>query len=230
MKPIALTMGEPAGIGGEIAVQAWNEREKEALQPFFLIDSPARIKKIAPDVPMKEISTPSEAINVFDEALPILSIDLVEPSEPGVLNVKNAQSVIQSIEMAVDFVQKGAAAAVVTNPIHKAVLYETGFNFPGHTEFLASLCDQQDQEIMMLACAELKVVPLTIHIPIKDVAATITQEKIIDMAERIHHAMRENFAFHLPRLAIAGLNPHAGEDGSIGKEDQDIILPAIQVL
>jgi len=174
-KPLALTIGEPAGIGGELTIKAWKAREGQVLPAFFAIDNIARLKAIDPELPIVEIQNPSEANDVFGEALPVLNINLPEIPTLGTLNPKNGKAVLESIERAVDFCMTGEAGAIVTNPIHKAALYDIGFNHPGHTEFVADLCGQNETPIMMLMTKELKVVPLTVHIPIKDVPSTITQ-------------------------------------------------------
>ncbi|MEM8833884.1 MAG: 4-hydroxythreonine-4-phosphate dehydrogenase PdxA [Pseudomonadota bacterium] len=230
MKPIAVTMGEPAGIGGEVTIEAWHRRFDEGLSPFFLIDDPACLQKIDPSLKIQEISAPEEALAVFEDALPVLPLKLEATAVAGELNPKNGKAVLQSIEMAVQFALEEKVLAIVTNPIHKEALYSIGFNFPGHTEFLGSLCNADDAPFMMLMCDQLKVVPLTIHIPLKDVASSISTDAIVETAMRIHASMQQDFAFHSPRLAIAGLNPHAGEGGSIGTEDQEIIVPAVDVL
>ncbi|MEM9469553.1 MAG: 4-hydroxythreonine-4-phosphate dehydrogenase PdxA [Pseudomonadota bacterium] len=233
-KPIAITMGEPAGVGGELTIKAWRVRKEENLSPFFVIDCPERLKAIDPSLPVQQIKTSKEASEVFTDALPVLPLQLKEKPVLGQLNSANAQSVIESIELAVELCLEGQASAVVTNPIHKAALYETGFNHPGHTEFIADLCAKEKGQhitpIMMLACEELRVVPLTIHIPLKDVAASISQELIVEKCRIIHQALQNDYKIKTPRIAVTGLNPHAGENGTIGKEDAEIIVPALEAL
>lgn len=230
MKPIVITMGEPAGIGGELTLQAWQKRAQYALPPFFTIDDPARLKKINPAIPLEIIETPEQALEVFDRALPVLPLQLSAPSIAGTLNPKNGACVIDSITRAVEFCLSGRAAGVVTNPIHKAALYNIGFNHPGHTEFIAHLCGKGETPVMMLAAKDLRVVPLTVHIPLKDVPAAITQNLIIEKAHIINDALKRDFKITAPRIAVAGLNPHAGEDGKIGLEDSEIIAPALEIL
>ncbi len=233
-QPIAITMGEPSGIGGELTIKAWQSRAVENLPAFFALDDPDHLKAINSAIQIQEISDPAEALDVFDEALPVLPLKLNKPAKLGSLNPINGVCVMKSIEQAVEYCLKGEARALVTNPIHKAALYEAGFQHPGHTEFLAALCAKGKKiditPIMMLAAKELRVVPLTVHIPIKDVPRAITQDLIIEKATIIHHALQSDFKIASPRIAVAGLNPHAGEAGKIGVEDQEVIMPAIEKL
>lgn len=233
-KPLAVTMGDPAGIGGELTIKAWKARESENLPPFFAIDNIARLRAIDPDVTFKEISEPDEVCDVFQSALPVFNIDLPETPIVGKLNPKNGQAVLESIERAVKFCMAGQAGGVVTNPIHKAALYDIGFDHPGHTEFLAHLCSQinktHETPIMMLTAKELRVVPLTVHIPIKDVPSAITQDLIINRLRIVHESLQADYKIASPRIAVCGLNPHAGENGKIGHEDQEVIAPALCVL
>lgn len=234
LKPFVLTMGEPAGIGGELTIKAWKARKEQTLPPFFAIDNIARLKAIDPDCPCIEITESSQAVEVFDDALPVLNIDLPEEPMLGTLNPKNGIAVLESIKRAVGFCMKGDAAGVVTNPIHKAALYGIGFNHPGHTEYVADLCGQingkNETPIMMLAAKELRVVPLTVHIPIKDVPSAITGNLIIDRLRIVHESLKADYKITSPRIAVCGLNPHAGENGKIGLEDQEVIDPALRVL
>jgi 4-hydroxythreonine-4-phosphate dehydrogenase len=229
-KPLVLTMGEPAGIGGELTIKAWQARKSDVLPPFFVIDNLLRLKAINSDCPIQEITAPSEAINVFADALPVLNIDLAEESKLGTLNPKNGQAVLESIQKAVEFCMAGEVSGVVTNPIHKAGLYDIGFNYPGHTEYIADLCGKRETPIMMLAAKELKVVPLTIHVPLKDVPESITQDLIIKKIRIINKSLQQDYKIASPRIAVCGLNPHAGENGKIGLEDQEVIHPALEQL
>lgn len=234
MKAIALTMGEPAGIGGELTLKAWAERKKEGLPPFFVIDDPARLKNINPDIPIQIIECAEQAIDVFDEALPVLPIELAESVMVGTLNPKNGKAVLESITRAVDLCLNGEAVGVVTNPIHKAILYDIGFKHPGHTEFVADICSQRSNEretpIMMLAAKDLCVVPLTVHVSLSDVPAMITQELICKKLRIVNESLKRDYKIASPRIAVAGLNPHAGEGGKFGLEDQGVIVPALDVL
>ncbi|RED53519.1 4-hydroxythreonine-4-phosphate dehydrogenase [Aestuariispira insulae] len=204
------------------------------LPQFFCLDCPDRLRSLANTlrwtVPIAEISAPGEAAALFDKALPVLPLSLPETVEPGILNVANAAKVLSSIEMAVDFVIKGDASAVVTNPIHKSVLYEAGFRHPGHTEFLAELAGAAHRSVMMLACDQLRVVPITVHVSLRRATEILTRDLILETARITHAGLKQDFGIPQPRLAFAGLNPHAGEDGSMGDEELKIIGPAMEEL
>jgi len=219
--PLAVTMGEPAGIGGEIAMAAWARRHEEGLAPFFIIDDCHRLQGLAHGVPLARITSPEQAAALFGQALPVLHRPLAVPSIPGQLNPANGPAVILT--------RSGRAGAVVTNPIHKKALYEAGFKFPGHTEYLAELAGVE-RVVMMLACPELRVVPVTIHLSVKDAIASLTTEEIIAQGRITAASLRRDFGIAKPRLAVAGLNPHAGEGGSMGREDMDIVAPAVAQL
>jgi 4-hydroxythreonine-4-phosphate dehydrogenase len=234
--PLAVTMGEPAGIGGEILLKAWQARVSESLPPFVAIDDPARLQAVAEalgvDVPIRQVNTGAEAATAFATALPVAALDepLDPPVTPGTPNVAHGEAVIGSIENAVQWVFEGQARAVVTNPIQKQSLYEAGFRYPGHTEYLAALTGAAGGPVMMLASPQLKVIPVTIHIPIAQVPELLTTQAIIHAGRVAAEALRRDFNIRQPRLAIAGLNPHAGEGGTIGTEEQTIIQPAIDTL
>jgi len=227
-------MGEPAGIGGELTLKVFARRKELGLPPFFTIDDPNRLEKLAEQIgvsaPLTAIDHPKEALKRFSDALPIIPFPLAAPVEPGVPNSRNAPAVLKSIELAVKFAKTGQAAAVVTNPIHKQVLNEAGFPYPGHTEYLAALAEIETPPVMMLACDELRVVPVTIHVSLAEAIKTLTSEDIIERAIITAEALRQDFGIPHPRLAVAGLNPHAGEGGQMGREDQEIVAPAIDAL
>lgn len=237
-RPIAVTMGEPAGVGGEITIKAWQRRETKSIPPFFLIDDPKRIaalsRRLGSTVPLAVLDKPSEAVDAFETALPILPLGLPVPSHPGILDPANASGVIEAITQATGFAISGEARAVVTNPIQKSALYEAGFEHPGHTEFLAHLCRQQlglsetPHPVMMLSAGDLKAVPATVHIPLGEVAGALSQGLITNLLVIMAQALCDDFAFTNPRIAVAGLNPHAGESGALGKEESQIIEPAIK--
>ncbi|MBM3532404.1 MAG: 4-hydroxythreonine-4-phosphate dehydrogenase PdxA [Alphaproteobacteria bacterium] len=234
--PLALTMGEPAGIGGEISLMAW-ARRSEGVKPFFVLDDPDRLaslaRRIALDVPLVAIEAPEAAPGAFARALPVLPIRLAYPATPGKLDPANASAVLNAIRRAVALVRAGKAAAVVTNPIHKHALYEAGFHHPGHTEFLAELAAENGHTptpVMMLACPQLRVVPVTIHLPIRRAVADLTSEMIVKTGEILARDLAQRFGKAKPRIAVAGLNPHAGEGGALGKEDDEIVRPAIEAL
>lgn len=226
-------MGEPAGVGGEVTLGAWLRRDA-AMPCFFVIDDAARLRSLAARlglrVPVEPIDSPEEASAAFPVALPVLDRPLGLEVLPGKPTPAAAQAVRRSIEMAVAFVQQGRAGAVVTNPIHKEVLYAAGFAFPGHTEFLAALAEIATPPVMMLLCPELRVVPVTIHVSLADALRTLTTEAIVVATEITAAALRSDFGIERPRLAVAGLNPHAGEGGAMGTEEQAIIQPAIATL
>ena len=224
--PLAVTMGEPAGIGGEIAQGAWRAL-RETGPAFLLIDDADRL---GPAVPIARIATPEEAAAVFPRALPVLHRPLVAPVVPGRLDPRNAPAVIAAIDEAVALAKSGRVAGVVTNPIQKSALYAAGFRHPGHTEYLAEIAGTGVPPVMLLACPELRVVPVTIHEPLKTAIARLTPALIIECARLTAAGLRRDFGIASPRLAIAGLNPHAGEDGTLGTEDRDIVAPAIAAL
>ena len=229
--PIALTPGEPAGIGGEITLKAWQRRSND-VPAFFAIDDPARLGRLGETtglaVPVTTIDDPEQVAAVFPTALPVLARTLATASVPGKPDPANGPAVIAAIETAVALVDAGRAGAVVTNPIHKACLYRAGFGFPGHTEFLAHLAGTGTMPVMMLASPRLRVVPVTVHVSLKDAIAGLDADLIVKTAETTAAALRRDFAIARPRLAIAGLNPHAGEDGAMGSEEADIIAPAVE--
>jgi 4-hydroxythreonine-4-phosphate dehydrogenase len=225
MKTLILTMGEPAGIGAEITAGAW--RALHGSGPCFaLIDDATRDF----GVPVARISAPEEAGAVFAQALPILHRPLAVPVVPGQPNPAHAGAVIAAIEEAVALATSGRASGVVTNPIQKASLTAAGFPHPGHTEFLGELAGLGVPPVMMLACPELRVVPVTVHEALAKAIARLTPEMIIATSRIVAAALKRDFGIVAPRLAIAGLNPHAGEAGTMGREEIDIIAPAIATL
>lgn len=227
--PIAVTMGEPAGIGGEITIAAWRGRQESKLPVFFLIDDPDRLAKLSPETPIAEIEAPEDAKSAFNSALPVLRHALQAPVEPGNPDPRNTPSVLGAIERAVSLCRTAEASAMVTNPIHKGVLYDGGFRHPGHTEFLADLTGV-DRTVMMLVGGGLRAVPVTVHIPLCDVPGALTRAVLIDTCRIVERDLRALFGLPRPRLAVAGLNPHAGENGALGREDLETIAPAIETL
>lgn len=225
MFPLALTMGEPAGIGGEIAIGAWKALRASG-PAFLLIDDAERLS----GAPIRRIAAPEEAAAVFSEALPVLHRPLPRRPVPGRLDPANAPAVIAAIDEAVALAKSGRVAGVVTNPIQKSALYAAGFAHPGHTEYLAELAGTGIPPVMLLACPELRVVPVTIHEPLRQAIARLTPGMIAEAARTTAAALRRDFGIAAPRLAVAGLNPHAGEDGTLGTEDRDIVAPAVAAL
>jgi 4-hydroxythreonine-4-phosphate dehydrogenase len=231
--PLVLTMGEPAGVGAEIACMAWHGRNADD-QPFFLIDDAARVadlsKRLALDAPVREIAAPVEATEVWRDALPVLSRPLAQAVEPGRPDPANAPMVIGAIDAAIALVQSGEACAMVTNPIQKGVLYEAGFHLPGHTEYLAERTGATSPPVMLLAAPGLRVALVTIHLPLAEAIAALTADAIVATATIVAAGLRRDFGIDRPRLVIAGLNPHAGEAGSLGREEIEIITPAVEAL
>jgi 4-hydroxythreonine-4-phosphate dehydrogenase len=222
--PIALTIGEPAGIGPELAVRAWEALRGDV--PFFLIGDPAHL----PDgTDWVEIAAPDE-VSAKGSALPVLVHAFEGPRSPGVPQGPQAKGVVAVIERAVSLAASGKAGGLCTLPIHKQALQVgADFGFPGHTEFLAHLCDCTDV-VMMLASPLLRVVPVTIHIPLAQVTKTLTADLLKTRIRITHVALRDQFGIDHPRLAVAGLNPHAGEGGHIGRDEIDLIIPTLDAL
>jgi 4-hydroxythreonine-4-phosphate dehydrogenase len=235
VKPLCLTMGEPSGIGGEIALMAWQASRLGPAAPFFMIDRPERLRRLALqiglDVPVEAIADPDQAIAAFARALPVLPLAYPVAAVSGRPNSANAASVIASITQAHALTASGAASAMVTNPIQKSSLYAAGFAHPGHTEFLAALAGIETPPVMMLAVEGLlRVVPITVHQSLKAALSTLSIDAIVVKTRIAAQALRWRFGIADPRIAIAGVNPHAGEDGTLGREEIDIVAPAIAIL
>jgi len=236
-RPLALTLGEPAGIGPDITFAAWQTRSEMALPPFYLLADPEfverRARRLGLKIPLRVIE-PEDASDVFAVALPVVALPETVTAEPGHPDASSAPAAIASIRRAVADVFAGHAHAVVTNPIAKAVLYRTGFAEPGHTEYLAKLSQQHTgraaHPVMMLWSPELAVVPVTIHLPVRDVPRHLTSALIVDTGRIVARDLRERFGIARPRLALAGLNPHAGEEGALGDEDGFVVAPAVEQL
>ena len=226
-------MGEPAGIGGEIALKAWLRRG-EAIPVFAAVDDPERLAALAAQlglaVPVREIAAAKDAAAIFGAALPVLAQKLPVPAVPGRPSAATAAAVIGAIERAARLALSGEAAAIVTNPIQKKPLYDAGFAHPGHTEFLGALAELEAPPAMMLAAEELRVVPVTIHRALAEVPKILTTAEILRIGKITAAALRRDFGVARPRLAVAGLNPHAGESGSMGDEDETIVAPAVDAL
>ena len=223
--PIALSCGEPAGVGPEIAARAWAQL-RDTL-PFFYIGDPRHLPDTTPVVLIED---PADAATAAASGLPVLAHDFAEPANPGQPDPANAQGVIDVIARGVRLVQDGKAAALTTAPIHKKALKDgAGFAYPGHTEYLAAL-GGVDRVVMMLACSELRVVPTTIHEALADVPALLTPDLLEQTIRITHAALQRDFGLATPRLAVAGLNPHAGEGGAMGTEEITIITPVLEHL
>ncbi len=231
--PLALTMGEPAGIGAEIALKAWLGRSL-GVPAFYLIDDPERLASLARAlgwaVPVRRIAVPAEATEVFADALPVLSLGAVLRGRPGHPDPADAAAIAGAIETAVADVRAGRAAALVTNPIHKDSLYRAGFRHPGHTEYLAELAGGGVTPVMMLVCPELRVVPVTIHLALREAVERLTTANIVTAGRVTAAALQRDFDIAAPVLAVAGLNPHAGEAGGLGREEIEIVEPAVAEL
>jgi 4-hydroxythreonine-4-phosphate dehydrogenase len=231
---LALTMGDPAGIGGELTLAAWMRCQAGAGPAFVALDDPRRLAALAERlglaVPIRAVGNPVEAARIFPEALPVLPVPLHATATPGRPDAANAPAIIASIEQSVRLAQAGQVGGVVTNPISKAVLYGTGFAFPGHTEFLGALTGLAEPPVMMLACPQLRVVPVTIHVSLRRALDELSTAEIIRAGKVLHRALQRDFGLPQPRIAMAGLNPHAGEGGAMGDEEARLIQPAIDAL
>lgn len=236
--PLAISIGDPSGIGPDITLSSWLRRYELNLPPFALIADAnqvaERAKMLGLDIPLVTIAQPVEALSLFGDQLPVIPLSNTHIERPGVPLPDNAAGVIEAIERAVSFTLAGEAAGVVTCPIAKKPLYEAGFKHPGHTEFLAELASNHlgrtVTPVMMLAGPQLRAVPVTIHIPLSQVPTRLTTEDIVTVSRITAHELRDRFGIAAPWLAISGLNPHAGEGGALGHEDEAIIRPAIEIL
>lgn len=232
--PLVVTMGDPAGIGGDITLSAWLKRDRLDIPPFVVLDDPERLRTLAArlnlTIPIVEVSSCAEAVLAFDHALPVLAIPLPEPVTLGKPDPRNAPAILASIDRAVALVQAGEARAVVTNPIAKSVLYAAGFRHPGHTEYLAHLAGLSTAPIMMLACKAVKVIPVTVHLSLRDAVEALSHDAIVHAGQVTALALKTSFGIAHPRIAVAALNPHAGENGDLGREEIDIIAPAVAAL
>ncbi|MBB2970281.1 4-hydroxythreonine-4-phosphate dehydrogenase PdxA [Mesorhizobium sp. RMAD-H1] len=237
MPPLAVSGGDPSGVGPEIAIAAWKSRKAAEMPAFFLLADPdlisARAKQFGETIALR-VCEPDEAAAIFPDFLPVVPLENAQADSPGVPLAANAAGIIEAIERAVGYCFNGRAAAVVTCPIAKKPLYEAGFAHPGHTEFLAELAEAHTRKackpVMMLAGPQLRAVPVTIHIPLAEVPTVLTTDEIIAVSRITARELKEKFGIANPRLAISGLNPHAGEGGALGKEDDAVIRPAVEAL
>jgi 4-hydroxythreonine-4-phosphate dehydrogenase len=235
-KPLALTSGEPAGIGPDIAMAAWLRRNELKLPAFYLLGDrdflSRRARILGLKIELADVAA-GEALDAFADALPVVATGQAATAQAGQPDGTSAVATIASIRQAVGDVVAGRASAVVTNPIAKSVLYRAGFRHPGHTEFLAELAaggGQPPQPVMMLWSPALTVVPVTIHLPLRDAIAQLSSDLIVTTVRIVATALKARFGLARPRIAVSGLNPHAGEDGALGTEEQKIVSPAIEVL
>lgn len=230
LKPLAVALGDPAGIGAEIIAKSWEKRVSAALPPFFVVGDPGALDAVWRG-PLQLISDPGDAAAVFCDALPIIRVTGSARVIPGQPDLDGARNSLDSLEMAVGLARSGAAGALVTGPVSKAQLYAIGFTHAGQTEFVAERCGvSSDLVAMMLAGPTLRTVPVTTHIPLADVPGALTIDQIVMKGRAAIRGLKRQFGIAVPRIAVAGLNPHAGENGSLGREEIDIILPAIEKL
>jgi 4-hydroxythreonine-4-phosphate dehydrogenase len=234
VQPLALTLGEPAGIGPDLALAVWRRRAELNLPGFYLVGDPEFLRRRADllglDIPIATV-TPAAAAAAFASALPVVATEIAATARPSHPDDSSAPAAIASIRRAVADVLGGAAAAVVTSPVAKNVLYSSGFAEPGHTEFLATLVREATgktlRPVMMLWSPELAVVPVTIHLPLREIFGHLSTELVVETARIVARDLTARFRIPHPRLAIAGLNPHAGENGALGEEDRTIVAPAV---
>ena len=236
-RPLALTIGEPAGIGPDITLLAWLRRTELSLPPFYVIADPDYLKRRAAmlrlDIPVAD-GEPAAAAAEFARALPVVPLGVKVSAPAGEPDPSSAPAAIASIRRAVQDVLEGRAAAIVTNPVAKHVLYQSGFAEPGHTEYLAKLAEEStghfSRPVMMLWSSELAVIPVTIHLPLREVAQLLTPELIVETGRIAARDLKTRFGIARPRLVLAGLNPHAGEEGAMGEEDRQVVAPAVAKL
>jgi 4-hydroxythreonine-4-phosphate dehydrogenase len=228
--PIVISMGDPAGIGPETIAKAWSARDERGLPPFVAVGDRRAIARVW-DGPVAAVTDLNAVPEVFAEALPVLTVQDAGEIVPGVPDIDGARCAVRALELATGLVRSGAGRALVTGPVSKAQLYQTGFTYPGQTEFVAERCGiARDNAVMMLAGPGLRVVPLTTHVPLADVPALLTVDLILAKARVTARAMMRNFGIERPRLAFAGLNPHAGENGALGREEIEVMQPAVEQL
>ena len=237
MQPLALTLGEPAGIGPDLALAIWQRRAELDIPPFYMVGEPEFLGRRAAQLGLRipiERATPATAVAIFRSALPVAALGLSISAEAGKPDQSSAPAAVAAIRRAVADVLAGSAAAIVTNPVAKNVLYNSGFAEPGHTEFLARLVQEASgkmlRPVMMLWSPELAVVPVTIHLPLKEIFQRLSTELIVETGRIVARDLAKRFALPRPRLVIAGLNPHAGEAGMLGEEDRAIVAPAVAAL
>lgn len=228
--PLAVSMGDPAGIGPEIIAKAWAARASAGLVPFFAVGDARAISAVWQG-PVVRIFDPAEAAGAFGDALPVLNVEDGGEITPGTPDVDGARCALHALEMAAGLTRSGTAGALVTGPVSKAQLYQIGFSYPGQTEFVAERCGiAGENAVMLLAGPTLRVVPITTHVPLASVSELLSVELIVAKGRATARGLTRNFGILVPRLAFAGFNPHAGEGGAIGREEIDFIAPAIEIL
>ena len=228
--PLAIALGDPAGVGPEIVAKAWERRDACGLPAFFAVGECASIAAIW-DGPVTAISSPEDAAACFRDALPVLRVGDGGPISPGVPDLEGARIALDSLEMAVGLTRGGAASALVTGPVSKAQLYAVGFSHPGQTEFVAERCGvSSDLVAMMLVGPSLRTVPVTVHLPLRAVPEALTADRIVAKGRATARGLQRQFGIDQPRIAVSGLNPHAGENGALGREEIEVVIPAIERL
>lgn len=223
---LVLTQGDPASIAPEITAAVWQKLRQNG-PAFVYVGDPSLLER---RVPVQTVRYLSAGADIFSHALPVIPLHLATPPAPGEPDRRNAASVLESIRLAVELTLSGEASAMITNPISKEVVQGAGFHHPGHTGYLAELCQTPGNEVMLLAGPSLKVVPITVHVALREAIAQLSSDLIIRTARTVAAGMRRDFGLPNPRMAFAGLNPHAGEHGLMGREEQEIILPALHTL
>ena len=230
ISPLAVALGDPAGIGPEIAAKAWDARGHYGLAPFFAVGDRRSIEAVWHG-PIQLISSPDEASDCFDQALPLIQIEDTGPIVPGAPDLAGARCALDSLELASGLARSPMVGGLITGPVAKSQLYAIGFVHPGQTEFVAERCGiASANAVMMLAGPTLRAVPITTHMPLREVSDFVTVDLIVAKARATDRGLARNFGIERPRLAIAGFNPHAGEKGAIGREEIDLIIPAIEIL
>ena len=230
ISPLAVALGDPTGIGPEIVAKAWEAREPYRLAPFFAVGDRRSIQAVWQG-PVELIASPDEAVGCFDRALPLIQIEDTGPIIPGAPDLAGARCALDSLELAAGLARSPMVGGLVTAPVAKAQMYAIGFSHPGQTEFIAERCGiASANAVMMLIGPTLRAVPITTHMPLRDVSDYVTVELIVAKARATDRGLTRNFGIDRPRLAIAGFNPHAGEQGAIGREEIDLIIPALEIL
>src|SRR5690348_5227178 len=230
LPPLAVSLGDPAGIGPEVIAKCWDHRSEFALPPFVAIGDGRSIAAVW-DGPIEVVDDPRQADAAFDYALPLIQLPAADQDTPGHPSVSGAHCSLDALELAVGLARSGSAAAVVTGPVSKEQLYAIGFQHPGQTEFVAERCGvSPGNVVMMLAGPSLRTIPVTTHMPLRDVPASLTTALIESRGRAALRGLQRSFGIAEPRLAVSGLNPHAGEGGELGREEIEIIEPAIAAL
>jgi 4-hydroxythreonine-4-phosphate dehydrogenase len=228
--PLAISLGDPAGIGPEVIAKCWDNRDSFGLPPFVAIGDPRSVAAVW-DGPIEMVDDPRQADAAFDYGRPLIQLNVPREDVPGHPSVAGAHTSLDSLEMAVGLARSGSASAVVTGPVSKEQLYAIGFQHPGQTEFVAERCGvSPGNVVMMLAGPTLRTVPVTTHLALAEVVLNLTSALIESRGRAALRGLQRNFGIAEPRLAVSGLNPHAGEGGELGREEVELIQPAIAAL